>query len=95
MNRAQITGYSRWTRLPLVYLPVRRRGELIGHLWASRGYNAAGFERRLAVAGDDLDCVIAWEARLNGAAARQLGVIRTGFPDNKRRRIDGGAGERQ
>ncbi len=66
------TGYQHWTRLPVGYLPVYRRGTLIGCLWASPNQHAAGFERRLAVAGADLDCLIAWEARLNEAAAAGL-----------------------
>ncbi len=66
-------NYSRWTRQALTYLPVHRRGELIGYLWASAtGNYAAGFERRLVVAGDDLDCLIAWEARLTEASRAGL-----------------------
>ena len=61
--------YHHWTRRPVVFVPVHRRGELIGCLWAATDQPAAGFERRLAVAGGDLDCLIAWEARLNAAAA--------------------------
>jgi hypothetical protein len=70
MTSSTPTGYSHWTRQPLIYLPVHRRGQVIGFLWAAITQYAAGFERRLAVAGDDLDCLIAWETRLNEAAAR-------------------------
>ncbi|MFI5776865.1 hypothetical protein [Nocardia sp. NPDC051570] len=64
------TAYSRWTRRPVIYLPVLRRGQFIGYLWASADQHAAGFERRLEVAGDDLDCLLVWDARLNEAAAQ-------------------------
>jgi hypothetical protein len=66
------TTYSRWTRQPLTYLPVHRQGQLIGYLWASTDHYAAGFERQLATAGDDLDCLLVWERRLDDAARRGL-----------------------
>ncbi|WP_433193050.1 hypothetical protein ACQP1G_30530 [Nocardia sp. CA-107356] len=66
------TTYSHWTRRPLTYLPVHRQGRLIGYLWASEDHHAAGFERQLATAGDDLDCLLAWERRLDDAARRGL-----------------------
>ncbi|MFI6165457.1 hypothetical protein ACIBCN_01605 [Nocardia sp. NPDC051052] len=69
------TAYSRWTRRPLSYLPVHRQGQLIGYLWASTDHHAAGFERQLATAGDDLDCLLAWERRLDNAAGRGLAPI--------------------
>ncbi|WP_157116364.1 hypothetical protein [Nocardia vaccinii] len=72
MTSGTPTGYQHWTRLPVVYLPVYRRGALIGCLWASPNQHAAGFERRLAVAGADLDCLIAWETRLTESAATGL-----------------------
>ncbi|RDI68079.1 hypothetical protein [Nocardia pseudobrasiliensis] len=65
-------AYSHWTRRALTYLPVHRRGVLIGYLWASTEQHAAGFERRLETAGNDLDCLLAWEARLSDAAAQGL-----------------------
>ncbi|RDI55322.1 hypothetical protein [Nocardia mexicana] len=68
-------NYSRWTRRPVIYLPVQRRGRLIGYLWAATDQNAAGFERSLAAAGDDLNCLLAWEARLNDAATRGLAPV--------------------
>ncbi|MEU7140944.1 hypothetical protein ABZ942_15945 [Nocardia sp. NPDC046473] len=74
MTSTPIT-YSRWTRRPLNYLPVHRQGQLIGYLWASTDHYAAGFERQLATAGDDLDCLLAWERRLDDAAARGLAPI--------------------
>jgi len=72
MTSSTPTGYRRWTRQPLIFLPVHRRGEVIGCLWAATNQHAAGFERRLAVVGDDLDCLIAWETRLTEAAAAGL-----------------------
>ncbi|MET8871711.1 hypothetical protein [Nocardia sp. NPDC004604] len=66
------TTYSRWTRRSLSYLPVHREGQLIGYLWASAEHHAAGFERQLATAGDDLDCLLVWERRLDEAARRGL-----------------------
>jgi len=64
------TGYNHWTRRPIIFLPVERRGAVIGCLWASPDGYAAGFERRLSLVGDDLDCLIAWETRLTEAAAQ-------------------------
>lgn len=72
MTSSTPPGYHHWTRRPVVYLPVHRRGEVIGCIWASPDQHAAGFERRLAVAGDDLDCLIAWETRLSESAAAGL-----------------------
>ncbi|MGF6885540.1 hypothetical protein ABIA39_003918 [Nocardia sp. GAS34] len=69
MTSTSIT-FSRWTRRPLSYLPVHRDGQLIGYLWASTDHHAAGFERQLATAGDDLDCLLVWERRLDDAARR-------------------------
>ncbi|MFB8277351.1 hypothetical protein [Nocardia colli] len=82
-----MTAYSRWTRRPLIYLPVHRHDQLIGYLWASVDQHAAGFERRLEVAGDDLDCLVAWDARLKDAAARGLAPVAAieqwiGVPDD-------------
>jgi hypothetical protein len=72
MTSSTPADYHHWTRRPVVFLPVYRRGRLIGYLWASPDQHAAGFERSLAVAGDDLDCLIAWETRLTEAAAAGL-----------------------
>lgn len=72
MTSSTPTGYHHWTRQPVIHLPVHRRGQLIGRLWAATDHYAAGFERRLEVAGDDLDCLIAWETRLNEAARAGL-----------------------
>lgn len=73
MSNSSVSGtFAKWTRLPVVYLPVTLHGTLIGYLWASPTGNAAGFERRLAVAGDNLTCLFTWERRLNEAAAAGL-----------------------
>lgn len=72
MSTSAPTAYHHWTRRPVIYLPVHRRGQVIGCVWASPDQHAAGFERILAVAGRDLDCLIAWETRLNEAAAAGL-----------------------
>ncbi|WP_052280714.1 hypothetical protein [Nocardia vulneris] len=64
------SAYSRWTRRAVTYVPVHRQGRLIGYLWASVDHYAAGFERHLATAADDLDCLLVWERRLDDAARR-------------------------
>ncbi|WP_069161931.1 hypothetical protein [Nocardia altamirensis] len=73
MSTSSLSGnYDKWTRLPVVYLPVTQGGTLIGYLWASQSGNAAGFERRLSVAGDNLTCLFAWERRLSEASDEGL-----------------------
>jgi hypothetical protein len=57
--------YERWTRKPLIYLPVVLRGELIGCLWGSKMYVSAGFARRFPVPGVNLDPLLFWEERLD------------------------------
>ncbi|MFE3445569.1 hypothetical protein ACFXNW_21270 [Nocardia sp. NPDC059180] len=58
-------AYDRWTRYPVVYLPVVRRGELIGYLWAGIGSRAAGYMRRLSADPDNLTCPEFWDERLD------------------------------
>ncbi|MBF6098037.1 hypothetical protein IU510_08090 [Nocardia cyriacigeorgica] len=60
-------AYDRWTRRPVVYLPVVRRGELIGYLWAGTGIRsrAAGYMRRVSVDPDNVTCPEFWGERLD------------------------------
>ncbi|QIS08960.1 hypothetical protein [Nocardia arthritidis] len=76
MNNRPVSGnYHKWTRQPVVYLPVTLSGTLIGYLWAAKTGNAAGFERRLDADGGDLTHLFTWERRLSEAAAQGLPPI--------------------
>lgn len=57
-------SYRRWTRYPVVYLPVMLSGTLIGYLYASPGRDSAGFQYRTAANVDKLECIEFWHARL-------------------------------
>ncbi|WP_138453279.1 hypothetical protein [Nocardia cyriacigeorgica] len=66
-------GYDRWTRFPVIYLPVVRRGEIIGYLWAGIGSRgAAGYMRRLSTDPDNATCPEFWNERLDENYRRKL-----------------------
>lgn len=69
-------NFDLWTRRPVAYLPVTRRGKVIGYLWGSVGGNAASFFPDLTADLDDrLKLSRYWKTRL--AEARQLGLSPT------------------
>lgn len=68
--------YEGWTRQPVLYLPVMRRGEFMGCLWASVTHNSAGFIRKMS-GGDPLSdpswtAIDTWADRLAAAYADRL-----------------------
>ncbi|TLF54327.1 hypothetical protein [Nocardia cyriacigeorgica] len=65
-------GYERWTRRPVVYLPVYRRGELIGYLWAGIGSDSAGYMRRISADPDNARCPRFWAGRLDESYRRNM-----------------------
>jgi hypothetical protein len=91
--------YERWTRKPLIYLPVMLRGDLIGYLWGSRSYISSGFMRRFPVPGPNFGPLLFWEERLercyrerltpSEAVRRWIGApedpIGGGIPDTRER----------
>lgn len=73
----------------MVYLPVVRRGELIGYLWAGTGGRAAGYMRRLSVDPDNLTCEDFWEDLVsdnyrNGLTAEQAVQLWIGHSEDPR-----------
>ncbi|TLG08689.1 hypothetical protein FEK35_17205 [Nocardia cyriacigeorgica] len=82
-------SYAGWTRNPVVYLPILRRGTLIGYLWAGVGVGAAGHMRKISSDPDNLTCETFWEARLtenrrNGLSAEQAIQHWIGHPEDPR-----------
>ncbi len=81
--------YSRWTRRPLVYLPVVSGGQLIGYLWAGVGSRAAGYMRRMSVDPDNITRPDFWHHRLttnyhNGFTPEQAIQSWIGAPEDPR-----------
>ncbi len=80
-------SYAGWTRQPVVYVPIFRRGTLIGYLWAGVGIDAAGHMRKVSADPDNLTCETFWEARLNencrnGLSAEQAIQHWVGHPED-------------
>jgi len=68
--------YEGWTRQPVRYVPVIRRGKFMGCLWASATHNSAGFIRKMSD-GDPLSdpswtAIDTWADRLAAAYADRL-----------------------
>lgn len=61
------SSFERWTRKPVGYRPVWRGDELIGLLWFSQSYSAAGFIRRFPEFAADLAVQLLWDERLEAA----------------------------
>jgi hypothetical protein len=68
--RPAAPAYERWTREPVVYFQVVMAGRPIGHLWASREHQAAGFLVRPGAGEQALEAAEAWEDRLSEACGR-------------------------
>lgn len=68
--------YERFTRQAVLYLPVVRGGELLGHLWAAESNaKAAGFVRRLAAQAAGAEAADVWASRLDDAHDRGLAAL--------------------
>ncbi|TDC90354.1 hypothetical protein [Actinomadura sp. 7K507] len=69
--RPPAAAYERFTRQAVLYLPVVRRGELLGHLWAAESNpKAAGFIRRIAAQAAGAEAADVWGRRLDDAHGR-------------------------
>ncbi|GAA0567971.1 hypothetical protein [Actinomadura livida] len=69
-------GYERFTRQAVLYLPVVRRGELLGHLWAAESNaKAAGFVRRTAAQAAGAEAAAVWGRRLDESHDRGLPAL--------------------
>lgn len=69
-------SYERFTRQAVLYLPVVRGGELIGHLWAAESNpKAAGFVRRLAARAAGAEAADVWGRRLDDAYDRGVPAL--------------------
>ncbi|MGH3239294.1 MAG: hypothetical protein ACRDNL_02885, partial [Spirillospora sp.] len=69
-------SYERFTRQAVFYLPVVRRGELVGHLWAAESNaKAAGFVRRLAAQAAGVEAADIWGRRLDDAHDRGVSAL--------------------
>ncbi|GAA4234952.1 hypothetical protein GCM10022254_41050 [Actinomadura meridiana] len=59
-------SYEQFTRQAVFYLPVVRRGELLGYLWAAESnVKAAGFIRSIAARAAGADATSVWGRRLD------------------------------
>lgn len=81
--------YSRWTRRPVIYLPVAAGAQLIGYLWAGVGSRAAGYMRRMSADPDNITRPDFWHNRLtmnyqNGLAPEQAIQSWIGVPEDPR-----------
>ncbi|TDE18828.1 hypothetical protein [Actinomadura sp. 6K520] len=69
-------AYERFTRQAVLYLPVVRRGELLGHLWAAESNaKAAGFVRRVAAQAAGAEAAAVWGRRLDDSHDRGLPAL--------------------
>lgn len=69
------TGYDRWSRRPIAYLPVMVGGELVGCLWASVEGHAAGYLRRIAADSDNITRPSYWNEQLDRLADRGMTAL--------------------
>ena len=60
------------TRGPVRFVPVTRRGIVVGYAWAAVTNDAAGFIPRAAAGGDGFNTHVAWVARLRSVKADGL-----------------------
>jgi hypothetical protein len=68
-------GYGFLTESPVRYLPVTRRGELVGYLWASVSGDAAHFVPRVGAGAEGNTAEYPWFLRLERAKEQGLTAL--------------------
>jgi hypothetical protein len=70
-----LSGYDFLTSGPVRYLPVTRRGALLGYLWASTTDHAADYLPRAAAGADGFNAGMLWMSRLDQSQVEGLAPL--------------------